>query len=77
MEYLRRTTADPYERALRSLLFTARPDTVNRAMARGDLQGVMFNRDAAIVDTVEWILRREDRIVLAAHNAHIQHGPLP
>jgi len=37
---------------------------------------VFLNRDAAIADTVEWILRREDRIVLAAHNGHIQRCPV-
>jgi erythromycin esterase len=35
----------------------------------------MLIRDAAIADTVEWILRREDRIVLAAHNGHVQRWP--
>ena len=44
-------------------------------MARGDQQQMMLNRDAAIADTVEWILRREDRVVLAAHNGHIQRWP--
>lgn len=33
-------------------------------------------RDAAIADNVEWIARREDKIVLAAHNGHIQRWPL-
>ncbi|MFE3186668.1 erythromycin esterase family protein [Streptomyces violascens] len=46
-----------------------------RAVARGDRESLFFNRDAAIADTVEWILRREDRIVLAAHNGHVQRRP--
>lgn len=75
LDYLRRTTAGAYERALRSLHLTVTLDTVARAMIRGDQQGMMFNRDAAITDTVEWILHREDRIVLAAHNGHIQRWP--
>jgi erythromycin esterase len=75
IDYLRRTTADAYERALRSLRLTVTLDTLAREMARGDQQGVMFSRDAAIADTVEWILRREDRVVLAAHNGHIQRWP--
>ena len=32
-------------------------------------------RDAAFADNVRWILEREDRIVLAAHNGHIQRWP--
>ncbi|HEV8528464.1 MAG TPA: erythromycin esterase family protein [Actinomycetes bacterium] len=75
LDYLRRTTVDAYERALRSLRLTVTLDTLARAMARGDQQAMMFNRDAAIADTVDWILRREDRIVLAAHNGHIQRWP--
>jgi erythromycin esterase len=33
-------------------------------------------RDLAQADTVEWILRREERIVLAAHNGHVQRWPV-
>ncbi|RSM87591.1 erythromycin esterase family protein [Kibdelosporangium aridum] len=75
LEYLQRTTIDAYERAQRSLRHTVILDTVNRAMARGDMQTAMFNRDAEIADTVERILRRENRILLAAHNGHIQRWP--
>jgi erythromycin esterase len=75
LDYVRRTTAGAYERALRSLRLTVTLDTVARDMTRGDQSGVMFNRDAAIADTVEWILGREDRIVLAAHDAHLQRWP--
>ncbi|HWE91931.1 MAG TPA: erythromycin esterase family protein [Pseudonocardiaceae bacterium] len=75
LEYVRRTTVDPYQRALRSLRLTIALDGLARAMARGDRQAAMFNRDAAIADTVEWILGLEDRIVLAAHNGHIQRWP--
>lgn len=32
-------------------------------------------RDLAQADTVEWILGREKRVVLAAHNAHVQRWP--
>ncbi|WP_431921792.1 erythromycin esterase family protein [Nonomuraea jabiensis] len=75
LDYLQRTTAEDYQRALRSLRIAVALDTVVRAMSRGDMQSAMINRDAAIADTVEWILRREGRIVLAAHNGHIQRGP--
>jgi erythromycin esterase len=74
-DYLRRTTADAYERAVRAVRLTVTLDTMAREMARDDYQSVMVNREGAIADTVEWILRREDRIVLAAHNAHVQRWP--
>jgi erythromycin esterase len=32
-------------------------------------------RDAAMAENVEWILQREDRIVIGAANGHIQRGP--
>jgi erythromycin esterase len=75
LDYLRRTSVDSYERALRSLRITVTLDAMFRELARGDRQGVMLTRDAALADTVEWILRREDRIVLAAHNGHVQRWP--
>jgi len=75
LAYVRRTGAEDYARARRSLDLTVTLDTVARAMARGDRQTVMANRDAAIADTVEWILRRHDRVVLAAHNGHLQRVP--
>jgi erythromycin esterase len=75
LDYLRRTTVDAYQWALRSLRVTVALDSMDREMARGDRQGTMFTRDATIADTVEWILRRERRIVLAAHNGHIQRWP--
>ncbi|ETK37661.1 erythromycin esterase family protein [Microbispora sp. ATCC PTA-5024] len=75
LEYLRRTTADAYERALRALEVTVALDSLVRQMMSGDRQGGMLTRDAAMADTVEWILRREERIVLAAHNGHVQRGP--
>lgn len=75
LDYQQRTTADAYERALRALHLTVTIDANARAIARGDRDSIFFNRDAAIADTVEWILRREERIVLVAHNGHIQRWP--
>ncbi|WP_052371419.1 erythromycin esterase family protein [Amycolatopsis taiwanensis] len=75
LDYQQRTGVDAYERALRSLRLTVTIDAIARAMAQGDRGSMFFNRDNAIADTVEWILRREDRIVLAAHNGHIQRWP--
>jgi erythromycin esterase len=75
LDYLQRTTVGAYERALRSLSLTVTLDAMARELARGNHHEVMLIRDAAIADTVEWILRREDRIVLAAHNGHVQRWP--
>jgi erythromycin esterase len=73
--YARRTTDEAYERALLALRLTIALDGVARDLLRGDQAGLMYTREAAIADTVEWILRRADRIVLAAHNGHIQRWP--
>ncbi|MEU6973055.1 erythromycin esterase family protein [Kitasatospora aureofaciens] len=75
LDYRTRTTEDAYQRALRSLQLTVTIDANARALAHGDRAGLFFNRDAAMADTVEWILRREERIVLAAHNGHLQRWP--
>jgi erythromycin esterase len=56
------------------------------ALADGDRAAADTNiRDLAMADAVEWILRRERRVIVLAHNAHIQrtvrapgvHGPKP
>ncbi len=75
LDYLQRSTAEDYARALRSLHLTATIDALARALVRGDQHAAMINREAAIADTVEWIVGREDRVVLAAHNAHVQRWP--
>ncbi|MFB9531847.1 erythromycin esterase family protein [Nonomuraea roseola] len=75
LDYLRGTAADAYERALRSLSITITLDAMLRELARGDQHGMMLDREATIADTVEWILGREGRIVLAAHNGHVQRWP--
>ena len=76
LDYLRRTTVDAYERALRSLSITITLDAIARELSRGNRHGMMLYRDATMADTVEWILRRERRIVVAAHNGHIQRYPV-
>jgi erythromycin esterase len=75
LDYVGRTTVDAYDRALRSLSITITLDAMARELARGSYHGMMLDRDVAIADTVEWILRREDRIVVGAHNAHVQRWP--
>ncbi|SEF89164.1 erythromycin esterase [Nonomuraea solani] len=77
LDQVRRTSADTYERALHTLRLTIALDAALRAMARGAADGTHFHiREAAIADTVEWILRREDRVVLAAHNGHVMRHPV-
>ncbi|RJL30168.1 erythromycin esterase family protein [Bailinhaonella thermotolerans] len=75
-EFQARTGPGTYGRAARTLETTIALDLVVRALARGDQETAMNERDAAIADTVGWILEREERVVLAAHNGHVQRGPL-
>ncbi|MFI7542774.1 erythromycin esterase family protein [Actinoplanes sp. NPDC049599] len=75
LSYARRTGAEAYDRALRSMRLTVTLDAVARALARGDQPAMMTLRDAAMADTVEWLLARHERVILAAHNGHIQRVP--
>lgn len=75
-DYVERAGADAYERALRSLHITVALDATFRAAARGDTQGMTASREPAIADTVEWLLRKGHRIVLGAHNGHVQRRPI-
>ena len=70
---MRRTGAGAYERALHTLHLTAAIDAQFRDMAGG--VGFAQHRETAIADTVEWILAREGRVVLPAHNGHVQRCP--
>ncbi|GGU73250.1 hypothetical protein GCM10010211_43890 [Streptomyces albospinus] len=72
---VRRTTAEAYARALHSLRVTVTLDAMHREMARGSRDAMSLIRDARLADTVGWVLEREDRIVLAAHNGHLQRAP--
>ncbi|MFI9381773.1 erythromycin esterase family protein [Kutzneria sp. NPDC052558] len=75
IDYVRRTSVESYERALRTLDLTIALDGTARGMARGEQANGMEVREVAIADSVEWILRREERIVLVEHNAHVQRVP--
>lgn len=75
VEYVGRTSVDAHGRACRALAGAVALDALARAMAGGDRQAMMNIRDAAMADTIEWILGREERIVLAAHNGHLQRWP--
>jgi erythromycin esterase len=69
------TGAEGYRRAVRTLRLATTFDASVRALFKGDQASLAFNRDAAIADNVEWLLEREERVVLAAHNGHIQRWP--
>ncbi|TYB68832.1 erythromycin esterase family protein [Nonomuraea sp. PA05] len=75
LDHVRHTTAQQYEDALRIACQLITLESAIRAMTSGDVQSAMYNRDAEMADTVEWILRRQDRVVLAAHNGHLQRWP--
>jgi erythromycin esterase len=75
LDLIARTGVDAYERALRSLHLTVALDALARALTSGDHHGGTLVRDAAMADTVEWVLGREDRIVVAAHNGHVLRRP--
>lgn len=74
LEYVRRSGAEAYTRALRTMDLTVTIDAQFRALARGEQ--FAMHRETAIADTVEWIVGREEgRIVLPAHNGHVQRCP--
>jgi erythromycin esterase len=75
LPYRERTGDDDYHRALRTLHTTVAGDALARAMHRDDHRSMLLIRETTLADTVEEILRRHDRIVLAAHNAHVQRWP--
>ncbi|MBP2356411.1 erythromycin esterase [Kribbella aluminosa] len=75
LEYVDRTSRDAYGEAWCALAGAVALDALARAMAGGDRLSMMNIRDAAMADAVEWILGREERVVLAAHNGHVQRRP--
>ncbi|MFI6322052.1 erythromycin esterase family protein [Nonomuraea sp. NPDC050556] len=76
-ELVERTADQKDEPAVQSLRLTASLDAMIREMVRGNPDGAVFGiREVAMADSVEWILRQEGRIVLAAHNGHVQRWPI-
>ncbi|MBE1606482.1 erythromycin esterase family protein [Actinopolymorpha pittospori] len=75
LDYVRRTSVDDYERTLRSLREVVTIDMGLRHLVRGEQLGMLTIRDATSTETVEWLLHRHDRIVLGAHNGHVQRSP--
>lgn len=76
-ELVERTADRSDEPAVQSLRLTVSLDAMIREMVRGNPDGAVFGiREVAMADSVEWILRQEGRIVLAAHNGHVQRWPI-
>jgi erythromycin esterase len=75
LDYGKQTGIAAYERARQSLRVTVNLDAGIREATR-NRQGDTVIRDATMAQTVEWIADRHDRIVVAAHNAHIQCWPV-
>ncbi|MDA0563428.1 erythromycin esterase family protein [Streptomonospora sp. S1-112] len=73
--YVGRTGAAAFDRALRAAESTAALARMTAAMAGGDLNAVMEVREEALAATVEWVLEREERVVVAAHNGHVGRWP--
>lgn len=80
LDYIGRTSEAEYSRAVRSLSLTIAQDNYHRDMLRGDPAGIYSSiRDVAQAETVEWALRhgdRDNRVIVATHNGHIQRVPM-
>ena len=78
--YIERSDAERFDFARQHLHVAAQLDLQLRAVAAlmsGDAAACEANiRDATMADTVEWILKREERIIVLAHNGHIQRTPI-
>lgn len=71
------TDADRVDRVFRCAATGRHMDAFLSAMAAGASRtypGANI-RDAAMAENVEWILRREDRIIIGAANGHVQRWP--
>lgn len=63
-------------RARWNLHQAARLDSVMRdSVASGPMAPAANVRDLAMAETVEWMLRRESRLIAFAHNVHVQRAP--
>jgi erythromycin esterase len=79
LQYRERTGTAAYDRARQQLRVARQLDTWlrdNATAAAGEHPFFDINiRDASMAQTVEWILAREERLVVLAHNLHIQRTP--
>ena len=82
VEYARRSSPDAFDWALRCAEVARDIAAMLRQLACQPEDGLLtfWNaRDAAMADQLQWILEREGpeaRILVGAHNAHLQHSPL-
>lgn len=69
---------DRVDTAVRCAATARHMDAFQQAMADGATRTypAVNIRDAAMAENVEWILKREDRIVVGAANGHVQRQPL-
>jgi erythromycin esterase len=78
--YVERSDTAGYDIARQHLRVAAQLDLQLRAVAAfmaGDAAACEANiRDLTMADTVEWVLRREERVIVLAHNGHIQRTPI-
>lgn len=78
--YVERSDAARYELVRQHLRVAAQLDLQLRIVATGmagDTAAYEANiRDMMMADTVEWVLGREKRIIVLAHNGHIQRTPI-
>ena len=78
-EYLKRTSAEAYETAVHVMELTVAEDLATRDGRDGRAAGhgpTVNIRDLAQARSVTRILDHEERIVLAAHNSHVQRYPI-
>jgi erythromycin esterase len=75
--YIGRSTVDEFEVAYRCAVTARHTDAFLHGFALGDErppEGANI-RDAAMAENVEWILGREERVVIGAANGHVQRWP--
>jgi erythromycin esterase len=76
--YTARSSADAVAHAYRAAISASHMDTLLRH-SLGSPTDVPFQqlnyRDAFLADTVEWILEREPKVVIGAHNGHLMRTP--
>jgi erythromycin esterase len=79
LQYRERTGADACDLARQHLRVARQLDTWlrdNATAAAGEHPFFDINiRDASMAQTVDWILGREERLIILAHNLHIQRTP--
>lgn len=75
--YTARTNPARFAPAFRCAVTARHTDAFLQAMAaaKNRTYAGANLRDAAMAETVEWILEREDRVVVAAANGHVQRWP--